>query len=413
MSDTRFAEIEQTLAEGGPETALARLIETLREQKDYHRLFDAMIVRKRHAMGLPLVPRGKLTDLPEGLQKQFEEYYIEACREVGGLYLKEGNIPQAWLYLNTIGETEKVAEAIERLPADDAADEVIEVAFQHGAHPRKGFELIMRRYGICSAITCFEQLAQAEPEVLRDCARLLLVQLHRDLLESIRRDIENNEGKAPEGASIPALIEGREWLFGEMNYHVDTSHLSSVVRFCRLLEDEADLALAVELTEYGRRLSSNFQFPGEAPFENVYEDHRVYFRTLLGQDVEAGIAHFRAKLEAAVAEAAEAKAQAEAAEVESGEQPAAIAFPGMGGRDDFNPAAEVLVGLLARLGRTDEAIAVSTEHLQSDPVGRNGTPTLADLCRRAGDYHSLAEASRRQGDLVSFTAALVEEAKTG
>jgi hypothetical protein len=410
MSETIFAEIEQTLAEGGPAEALDRLILALREQKDYHRLFDALIVRKRHAMGLPLVPRGKLTDLPEPLQKQFEDYYIEACREVGQLYLDEGNIPQAWLYLNTIGETDKVAEAIERLGADDVADEVIEVAFQHGAHPRKGFEFIMRRYGVCSAITCFEQLAQAEPAVLRDCARLLLRQLHRDLTESIRRDIENNEGNAPEGTSIPELIEGRDWLFGEMNYHVDTSHLSSVVRFCRLLEDKEDLALAVELTEYGRRLSSNFQFPGEPPFENVYEDHRIYFRTLLGQDVEAGIAHFRAKLDAAVAEAKEAAA--EASQADAGPEPLALPMLGMAGaRDNVNPAAEVLVGLLARVGRTDEAIAVSVEHLKSEPVGRNGTPSLADLCRRAGDFHSLAEASRRKGDLVNFTAALVEEAK--
>ena len=39
-----------------------------------------------------------------------------------------------------------------------------------------------------------------------------------------------------------------------------------------------------------------FQYRGTPPFQNVYEDHSVYLRALVGDDVDGAIAHFRKKL---------------------------------------------------------------------------------------------------------------------
>ena len=44
---------------------------------------------------------------------EVEKTYIAAAREVGELLLQEGAIPQAWMYLRTIREPQKIAAAIE------------------------------------------------------------------------------------------------------------------------------------------------------------------------------------------------------------------------------------------------------------------------------------------------------------
>ncbi len=46
------------------------------------------------------------------------------------------------------------------------------------------------------------------------------------------------------------------------------------------------MALAADLTEYGRRLSPRLLFDGPPPFEKIFDDHGIYLAALLGQDVE-------------------------------------------------------------------------------------------------------------------------------
>ena len=138
---------------------------------------------------------------------------------------------------------------------------------------------------------------------------------------------------------------------------------------------------AIALTEYGRRLSSHFQFPGDPPFENTYEDHGIYFRILLGEDVDAGLDHFLKKVEAFDSEEA------------------------------YNPSAEVYVELLSRLGRLDQAIEVTLKYLKNPAGMGGGGIELAELCQEAGDFTGLLRQSREQGDLVNFTAAMVEQSK--
>ena len=65
-------------------------------------------------------------------------------------------------------------------------------------------------------------------------------------------------------------ITGRDWLFDDGNYHIDVSHLAAVVRFARFLPPEsAGLPVVLELCEYGKRLSPQFQFPADPPFDDV------------------------------------------------------------------------------------------------------------------------------------------------
>ena len=262
---------------------------------------------------------------------------------------------------------------------DERLGAVIEVAFNHGVNPLRGFELILEHYGTCSAITAFEQLPAHDEAVRLAGAGRLLGRLHEDLSTNLRTDIANRGQLLPRTpATIGDLIAGRDWLFADDAYHVDISHLASVVRMSILVDDPGLTALAADLTEYGRRLSPRLQFEGHPPFERIFDDHAIYLAARLGRDVDSAVAHFRDKLSAY--------------DRQSGE--AAI-------------TAQTLVNLLVRLERLDDAIDVASEYLAGTPDRALFCPGVAQLCQRAGDPQRLAAISRTHHDLVNYTAALL------
>ena len=129
------------------------------------------------------------------------------------------------------------------------------------------------------------------------CVERLIDRLSVDVTANLRSEISSRgQLVPPEGTSIAELVDGRDWLFADDSYHVDISHLASVVRMSILVTDPAMIAKAVDLTEYGRRLSPRLQFDGPPPFERIFDDHRIYLAALIGRDVETAIAHFRDKL---------------------------------------------------------------------------------------------------------------------
>ncbi len=206
--------------------------------------------------------------------------------------------------------------------------------------------------------------------------------LHEHLVANLRADIaRRGQPLPPEGTPIAGLVEGRDWLFADDGYHIDLSHLGAVVRMSPLLTDPATIALAVGLTDYGRNLSERHRYAGEPPFEDAYADHAVYLRALLGEDVDAAIAHFRAKLPAMDAPADDEE------------------------RYHDPVPAQVLVRLLVRLGRPEEAIEVASEQLAGLPDSALGCPNVAQLCQMAGRPDRLAQIAREHGDLVHYVAA--------
>src|SRR5262249_29563016 len=206
-------------------------------------------------------------------------------------------------------------------------------------------------------------------------------QLHDHLGSNLRAEIARRGQPLPrEGAPMQALVMGRPWLFADDAYHIDVSHLSSVVRLSPLLTDPEAMDLAIGLTDYGRNLSKLHRYEGDPPFERPYEDHAVYLRALRGQGVDAAIAHFRDKLPAA-------------SETEN---------DGEGPYDRDPQAAQVLVRLLVRLGRLEQAVDVAAEHLAGLPESMLSCPSLARLCVRAGVPRRLAESARARGDVVEY-----------
>lgn len=381
-----FARLDQLQHEQGAESMLAELI-TLAEADPRPRvLLDALLLKARHQLGLPAVVDGPLAQLPEPQRSQYEERYVEAIRTVGARLLAQGDLVTAWSYYRAIGEREPVAQALEAyrpIEADERLGAIVDLAFSGGAHPRRGFELILQHYGTCSAITSFEQL-QADEAVRAHCAGLLVAEVHRQLLGNVVHDLERRGHTVPVPHALTALVAEHPELFEEDGYHIDVSHLASVVRMSPLLSDPAAIALAVELTEYGRRLSERHRYEGEPPFQRLYEDQNLYLRALLGHDVEQAVAHFRARVETPDPEYGPTTAPA-----------------------------QVLVRLLDRLGRTDEAIDVAARRLEGLADPSPFCPSLAQLCERAGRHDRLAQEALARGDLVQYAAARLSERRPG
>lgn len=374
-----FEQIQAVLRTGGSEAGLGLLIEKLVEQKNYPQLFEARLMKKRYELGLPLTQSGVPENLPVEARQLYEKAFIEAAREVGTLFLKEGDIQHAWPYFRAIGEIGPLAEAINNLEPREGMDPVIEIAFYERVNPRKGFELILANYGICRAITSLEQYPVREGR--EECIRIVVRALYGELVQALQRVISNQEETAPPTECLNELMAGREWIFEGNAYHCDTTHLAAILRFSLELTDQDALALALELAEYGRHLSPMFQYRGDPPFEDLYLDHAIYLRALLGRDLEGAVAHFRNKV-----------------------------LQGASAETDSRPA-QVLVGLLARLGRYGEAAEISLEHLRDIHPSHLACPSLSQLCELSGDYGRLMSVAREQGDLLAFTAAAIQEAK--
>jgi hypothetical protein len=382
-----FDQLQTTLQAEGPQAAIDRLCDRLRAEKNYADLFYALLMKKRHALGASPVPTSPHQELPREVQTELEEGIREAAREVGGLHLKDRNIAQAWSYFRLIEEPGPVRAALEaHSPGEeDDLQPLIQVSFYEGLSPRRGFDWLLERYGICSAITTLSSQELPFPDEDKHyCIRKLVRALHAELFGRIVAEIEAREGQPPLGAGqpagtpgvLPALFRGRDWLFEEDSYHVDLSHLSSVVQMSLHLPPCPELALARELCEYGRRLSGKFVQPGDPPFEELYPAHDAYLAILQGDDVERHLAYFRAQAEKADPE-------------EVGTYPA-----------------EVLVNLLVRLGRPGEALAVARKYL-SKAEGRLSCPGVGELCEKVKDYRALAEVARERGDAVHYLAGLI------
>ena len=59
-----FDALETLLRTDGPAPAIERLIETLEARKEYRALLDALLLKARHELGLPLIQAGPISSLP-------------------------------------------------------------------------------------------------------------------------------------------------------------------------------------------------------------------------------------------------------------------------------------------------------------------------------------------------------------
>jgi hypothetical protein len=381
MSENLFETLQAVVVAGGPEAAFDQLATEMRQKHRYHDLFDARLMQARYRLGLPVISSTMLDELPESMREKLEEAYLVACREVGELLLAENKFREAWMYLRPVGDKSTVAAALDSAtPEDDTLEEMIEVSLHEGVSPVRGFQLVLENYGTCNAITTFEGTIPNQSRACQVAAATMLVNhLYKELLANVRSHIEDRSGPPAAEATLAELVQANEWIFENDNYHIDTSHLSSTVRFARLIEDDQEtLRKAWGLTEYGRRLGEQFRFAGDEPFAEMYPSHGLLFAATLGERVDEALAYFRDK--------------AETVNVEI----------------EGTAAIETYLILLDRLGRYERALEAHAKLVLPGMHLSPYAPRLFDLAKRADKFDRFMEISRERSDVLSFAAGLVQ-----
>lgn len=361
-----------------PAAMLDALIQIYRRQRMPHELFEALKMRMRVRLGLPLLSEGNETRHPEEIERQLEHGLLDACRETGLMLLTAGRVREGWMYMRPTGDTEKAAELVRRIEVtDENADEIIQVALHEGVDVGLGFRLVLDRMGTCNSITTFEQVVASSSHAdQKIAAAMLLDHLYDELMAAVRADIERRESAPPAEPTLDALVANRRELFENRAYHLDTTHLAATVRIARVLEDESQLGRAWELVQYGRRLDPQYQYPSDEPFRDFYPAHALFYGALLGRGVNEAVTYFRQK----------------AVDVNATEQ-------GTG-------AIEIYIDLLSRLGRPEEALATAVKLIPADIPAPRVAPLLLDLAAKAKNSRPVQEFARRRGDLLIYAAAL-------
>lgn len=397
-------------AAGGDAALLAALVAELSASRRWHALFDARLLEARVALGLPLAGESRADP---AAQAALEARSLDACREAGWPLLEEGKVAAGWMYLRAAAEPAEVAARLgalaDRVAAEAAAErgtggadpfaeahgadatlqEIIHVALWEGVAPDLGLRLLLERNGTCNTITAYEQAVSRLPAARqRPAADLLVAHLHRELRASLLHDLERRGVAVADGATIPAILEAAGGMRDDPSVHLDVSHLHSVLRIARVCTSRESLGRAWEMARYACRLPKEAVYAGEAPFEEVGEASRLFFGAQLGHDVEPAVAFFR---RAAVLAKVERTGS----------------LPG-----------DVLVLLLARLSRPAEALHAALDRApDSDgPSLLQATgmlPTLLELAAASGEWETLRQACRRQGDAITYAATILEERRRG
>ncbi|MCX7388606.1 MAG: hypothetical protein DWI22_11720 [Planctomycetota bacterium] len=278
---------------------------TLTVQSDFHRLFDAKLIRVRHRLGLPITQPTSLRNIPEEHDVAFRDAYTAAAREVGQRFLDAGQLADAWAYFRTINETASVRAAIAKkvaeVPHEPGAglDELLNLALYEGAHIVEGLKLLLRTHGTCNTVTAMGQvMPQMTPDERRQAAAMMVRNIYGDLQANVRRDVERRQPLVKQNASLRELIQGREFLFAEGGYHIDVSHLHSTVSFARHLDrDCPELQLAIELSDYGAQLAEPLRYPSDVPFDDYYVANRHFLNALAGVEVDESMQYFIDRLQ--------------------------------------------------------------------------------------------------------------------
>jgi hypothetical protein len=381
---SRIQELENQLATATEEnqdsqSLLDALENTLRASGDFHRLFDAKLIRARLRMGLPIAQPASLSGIPGDLEAEFRDLWISTAREIGQLFLDDGKLTDAWAYFRTVDDPTPIQQAIEAIPIpqeqDDAADELLHLALHEGAHVLRGLEILLHTHGTCNTVTAVSQLLpQMSQEERQRTAALMVDRIYDELLMSLRRDIERRQPLLDKDAKIGTLIAEREWLFEDGNYHIDVSHLHSTVAFARHLEPgDPQLPRAMELCSYGNRLAESLRYPADVPFDQYYEANGMFLNALAGNNVDESLKYFTGRM----------KSEPELS--------------------DKRLIAYVLVDLARRVKRIDDVLSDAASVLAGleDASGFSFTAS----CIEAGRLDILEETARENDDVLSWSVA--------
>lgn len=384
MIDQEIAQQFDALSATGIDEALEFLHANFLKTGQYHRMFDVLKMKTRRTLGLSLLHSPSDPPLDESTQTKLETGLLEACREVAKRHMDEGNLNEAWAYLQPLGDEPFAQELIENLEVtDDNFGSIVEVAFNNGISPQYGYKVMLERSGTCNGITAFDVHAmQFDSDTVSALASTLLNHFYDELLANVIVHVEKVSGNANQDSSLDEFLEQHDWLVREGGHHADATHLASVIRIAKQTTTTKDHKLARSLANYGCRLGEDFQFASDPPFEDLYEDHRIWFEALTGKDQDNAIAHFSNKAE-------EAR-----------------------GQYHQTAAAEALVDLQIRTDRRDDAVDSAARLLFKQIEPDDLPPSAFEIAKSATQFGKVAETFRETGNFAGYAFAKLCQAES-
>ncbi|MEM1224448.1 MAG: hypothetical protein AAGJ40_02060 [Planctomycetota bacterium] len=388
----------RTRLSADPVKRLDEVIAYFRQHRQPVELFEALKMKTRLRLGMSMVPPPDAETTsdpsPHGRQeeRELEDGLLDACRQAGAMLIEDGKIAEGWMYLRPTGDTSLAKRLLSGVEiTDENYDEMVQILLHEGVDLARGYRAVLTQQGTCNSITLFDQAIAERPRSDRaTAAACLLDHFYEELWSLVQADFRDRapkHGVAPDSIEdelgrtcLGELITRHGWILGDGGYHLDTTHLSSTVRFATVLTDREEIDKAVQLCQYGKRLPADFQYPGDEPFVDFYPAHLAYFNALLGRDVDTAVRLFEQK--------------ARHVDVMEG---------GSG-------AIEVYVDLLDRLGRPAEALTAAMELFPEDVPTQRVMPDLMAMARSAmAAGHSDVVASLQdflfeRGDLLGVAA---------
>jgi len=387
-----------------PAKRIDEVIAHYRRERQPVELFEALKMKSRLAHGLPMIadpdePLAPATsEADKQRERELEEDLLDACRQAGAMLIQDGRIAEGWMYLRPTGDIELAKRLLEDIEInDDNYDEMTQVLLHENVDLRRGYNAVLKHQGTCNSITLYDQAIAARSRKDRQiAAECLLTSFYNELLSLVRDDFQNrgpDNGVSAEAIEADAaklnlgeLIAKYKWILGGGGYHLDTTHLSSTVRFATVIDDREMIDQALQLCQYGRRLPSDFQYPGEEPFVDFYPAHSAFFSALLGQSVDTALRMFEQKA-----------------------RTVDVNVAGAG-------AIETYIDLLDRVGRPAEALRAAIELFPDDVPVQRVLPELLAMARRAkqaGDTSGLDALEQfcfGRSDLLAVAAIAAEKA---
>lgn len=378
-----FDQLDAAISGQGIDAALDQLEGHFRRQKEFFRLFEILKIKVRHRLGLLLVPAAASETLSDRQQRDLDDGLIDACEVVGTLLFRNGDFQHGWTYLQPVGNRKLTNALLREIKIDDDnVNGLIEIALGQGAAPEYGYELLVKSSGTCNAISAFEVQAEHFDRATQAAmAATLLNYVYEEVVAGVSQHIKR-EGETPRpDASLKELLVEHSWLVEQRAYHLDATHLASLMKIARVVTRRADIENALELAEYGVGFPQDFQYASLPPFEDTYPDHQIFYRGLLGDadDVDRTI------------ELLNLKSQQFAA-------------------DNYGPVAdEALVDFCHRVGRIDQAIGYYLERLADRPDVSGLVPDLLSLAKTEEQFDRVLEHFRQRGDLLGYSRILLRK----
>ena len=377
-----FEDFSQTLKKSGAGPSLEYLKQQFEQSGEYHKLFEILKMMVRQQMSLPLAFESQPQQLPEATERALEQGILDACRKVGTHLFRAGRPEEGWMYLQPVGDRALNRQLLRAVAInEETKPAVIELAVGHGVDPAYGFAMMLEQSGVCDAITTIDvQTSQGQftPEDRSEVCQTLLEYFYNQLLERVIDEVvkrqQSSSSDRPSNTTLGELLTAHDWIVTETGHHVDATHLASVVRLSQDVSKPEHIQMARDLTAYGMRLSDDFQYRGEPPFESIFIDYQMWFDARLGNSeaqVQAAIDFFTAKMDAA----------------EEFDQPVVI---------------ETLVGLLVNVNRHSEALELALTRLAGKFEQRGIAPGLFDIANTPELKTRLSAYFEAHDDLLGY-----------